>query len=79
MVRLLFPKLMTRVGHFRTSVRTSAPPYLRTTKQGADVRSAEKNFKSAEVTGTERRHFKSVPPHLRHVRKHEILSPYLRT
>ncbi|MPC23225.1 hypothetical protein E2C01_016265 [Portunus trituberculatus] len=67
-------------GHFRTSVRTSASPYLRTTKRGAEVRpKCGEIFKSAEVTSTERRHFKSVPPHLRHMRKDEILSPYLRT
>ncbi|MPC37189.1 hypothetical protein E2C01_030663 [Portunus trituberculatus] len=65
-------------SHFRTSVRNSAPPYLRTTKRGAEVRSAVK-YSNAEVTGTERLHFKSVPPHLRHVGKDEILSLYLRT
>ncbi|MPC82926.1 hypothetical protein E2C01_077616 [Portunus trituberculatus] len=76
-----------RAGHFRTSIRTSPPPYLRTTKRGAEVR-------SAEVAGTVRRHFKSVPPplrrgerrnfksvplHLRQVQKSEIFNPYFRT
>ncbi|MPC52146.1 hypothetical protein E2C01_046007 [Portunus trituberculatus] len=32
----------TRARHFRTSVRTSAPPYLRTTKGGAEIQSVEK-------------------------------------
>ncbi|MPC12120.1 hypothetical protein E2C01_004798 [Portunus trituberculatus] len=33
---------ITRAGHFRTSVRTSAPPYLRTTKRGAEVRTSHR-------------------------------------
>ncbi|MPC53600.1 hypothetical protein E2C01_047501 [Portunus trituberculatus] len=50
-------------GHFLTSVRTSAPPYLRTTKRGAEVRSAEKFSKVRK----------------QQVRKGETLSPYLLT
>ncbi|MPC73527.1 hypothetical protein E2C01_067861 [Portunus trituberculatus] len=80
-----------RAGHFRTSVRTSAPADHQTRCGGPKC---GKVFKSAEVIDTERRHFKSVPPHLhcgerryfksvpphlRQVQKGEILNSYFRT
>ncbi|MPC25434.1 hypothetical protein E2C01_018546 [Portunus trituberculatus] len=49
-----------------TSGPQSAPPLLRTSGLPNEVRRSK---------GTERRHFKSVPPHLTHVGKDEILSP----
>ncbi|MPC23502.1 hypothetical protein E2C01_016552 [Portunus trituberculatus] len=41
----------SRAGHFRTLVRTSAPPYLRTTKRGAEKLTKSVNYRSIDDDG----------------------------